>query len=129
MSVFSKRLKELRKNRRLTQKELGKALFIDDTSISKYENEKAMPENELLQRIADYFEVSLDYLLGRSDESQVSVNNENKNNKKINEIIEDFEISLETATMPNGENMDEKSKELLKQNLRYICEWILSKNK
>ena len=48
MSIFAQRLKELRKDKRLTQKELGKSLFIDDTSISKYENEKAMPENELI---------------------------------------------------------------------------------
>lgn len=68
MSTFSKRLKNLRKDKRLTQKQLGELLFIDDTSISKYENEKAMPENELLQRIADFFEVSVDYLLGRIDD-------------------------------------------------------------
>jgi transcriptional regulator with XRE-family HTH domain len=65
MSIFSNRLKDLRKDRRLTQKQLASKLFIDDTSISKYENDKAMPENELLQRIADFFEVSVDYLLGR----------------------------------------------------------------
>ena len=65
MSIFSDRLKELRKDRRLTQKQLASKLFIDDTSISKYENDKAMPENELLQKIADFFEVSVDYLLGR----------------------------------------------------------------
>ena len=74
MSTFSKRLKSLRKDKRLTQKQLGELLFIDDTSISKYENEKAMPENELLQRIADFFGVSVDYLLGRTEEQKPSTN-------------------------------------------------------
>lgn len=129
MSTFGKRFKELRKRENLTQDMAAKIFHVDKSALSKWENDKNGADNETLQKIANYFNVSIDYLLGRSDESHVSVNNENKNNKKINEIIEDFEISLDTATMPNGENMDEKSKELLKQNLKYIYELILSKNK
>ena len=130
MNTFSKRLKELRRDRRLTQKELGKALFIDDTSISKYENEKAMPENELLQRIADYFGVSIDYLLGRSNETHILVDNENKNsNINLEEMIFDFEKGLENVIMKNGERLDERTKELFKQSLRNVYDFIAPEDK
>ena len=108
MSIFAQRLKELRKDKRLTQKELGKSLFIDDTSISKYENEKAMPENELLQRIADYFEVSIDYLLGRSDEKKSIL--KNKNEENYNTFIE-IECDNENLKL-NKEDIEELFKKL-----------------
>lgn len=129
MSTFGERLKLLRKSRNLTQQQIADLLFVNKSSVSRYESNSQLPETPQLQKLADYFEVSIDYLLGRNNESHVSLNSENKSNKNIDEIIEDFEISLDTATMPNGENMDEKSKELLRQNLKYIYELILSKNK
>ncbi|CAM2998609.1 helix-turn-helix transcriptional regulator [Hathewaya histolytica] len=67
MSTFSERIKKLRKEKGLTQEALAQILFIDKSSISKYEKGKHIPENDLMQRIADYFEVSTDYLLGRTD--------------------------------------------------------------
>ena len=71
MSSLSNKIKILRKNNHLTQKELAEKLFIDDSSISKYENDKAIPENQLLQKIADFFHVSIDYLLGRTDDPMI----------------------------------------------------------
>ena len=98
MSTFSKRLKSLRKDKRLTQKQLGELLFIDDTSISKYENEKAMPENELLQRIADFFGVSVDYLLGRD---------ENPNPTSSPEMLTKKEkLNIEKEALQMIENID-----------------------
>lgn len=79
MATFSERLKQLRKDKKLTQKELAQKFFLDDSSISKYENGKAVPETELLQSLSDFFEVSVDYLLGRSniknylDDSNVTI--------------------------------------------------------
>lgn len=128
--LFGDRLKMLREDKDITQKQLGQIVGVSDRVIGYYESNNRFPKDEnTLKALADYFGVSLDYLLGRNNESHVSLNSENKSNKNIDEIIEDFEISLDTATMPNGENMDEKAKELLRQNLKYIYELILSKNK
>lgn len=63
--MFSKRLKELRKNRNLTQTGLANALNLSHGAIAMYETGKRQPDNETLTRIADYFGVSVDYLLGR----------------------------------------------------------------
>lgn len=98
MSTFSKRLKNLRKDRRLTQKQLGELLFIDDTSISKYENDKAMPENELLQRIADFFDVSIDYLLCRTDEKKPPISNTPLTKKE--------QLDIEKEALQMIENID-----------------------
>lgn len=94
MATFSSRLKDLRKSKGLTQKQLAENLYIDHSSISKYETNKAIPENELLQKVADFFEVSTDYLLGRTDD---------KNFKNIfsatNALNKAFESFKENSSM------------------------------
>lgn len=64
MSVFAEQLKTLRKINGLTQKELAEKLKIKQNSYSDWENGKSEPNIEMLVRIADYFDVSLDYLMG-----------------------------------------------------------------
>ena len=60
-----KRLKELRKERQLTQQELGEIINCTHTAINYYENGKRQPDLETLCKLADYFNVSVDYLLGK----------------------------------------------------------------
>lgn len=67
MPTFGERLKDLRKENNLTQEQLANMFFLNKSSVSRYEKDKQMPENDMLQKIADYFEVTIDYLLGRSD--------------------------------------------------------------
>lgn len=61
------RLLELRKAKNITQQRLAIDIGIDQASISGYESGKYLPNVYILSRIADYFSVSTDYLLGRSD--------------------------------------------------------------
>lgn len=60
------RIKELRKEKKITQAELSKFLNIDQTTVSKWELEKAFPDSKILSILADYFNVSIDYLLNRT---------------------------------------------------------------
>lgn len=66
---FSKRLKELRLEKKLSQKELEKALDgkITATAIGYWELNKRVPNLDAVIILADYFCVSLDYLAGRED--------------------------------------------------------------
>ena len=60
------RLKELRKRNRITQEQLAEAIGLERSSIGKYEgNQNVFPSVDVLKAIADYFQVSTDYLLGR----------------------------------------------------------------
>lgn len=63
---FGYRLKELRTKRKITQQQLGDAIHVSKVSISGYENNNRTPDTETLQLIADYFNVTTDYLLGRN---------------------------------------------------------------
>lgn len=67
MKNFAIRLKELRKEKELTQLQLAEKFNISKSSISMYESGSRMPEYETLEAIADYFNVNLDYLVGKSD--------------------------------------------------------------
>lgn len=66
---FSKRLKEMRKEKKYSQEELGKLLSLDKSTISLYESGKRQPGYETLSRLADFFDCSIDYLLGRTSDT------------------------------------------------------------
>ena len=61
------RIKELRTERGITQADLAKILKISDRAVGYYENGDREPDYSTLLKIADYFDVSIDYLLGVSD--------------------------------------------------------------
>lgn len=61
------RLKELRKERKISQLKLALDLNMNQNAISRYENMEREADYETLVKIADYFGVSVDYLLGRTE--------------------------------------------------------------
>lgn len=66
--TFGERLRELRHERGMKQRDLSKSLFISQRVISYYEKDERFPNDAMtLIRIGDFFDVSLDYLLGISD--------------------------------------------------------------
>lgn len=68
--TFAMRLKKLREQKRLNQTELANLLKVSNGSISKWEHGDRQPDYETLENIADTFNVTIDYLLGRSDSKQ-----------------------------------------------------------
>lgn len=66
MATFGELLTELRIDRKLSQKQLGEIIFVSSGTISNYENNIHYPDVEKLICLADYFDVTIDYLLGRS---------------------------------------------------------------
>lgn len=137
MNTLGIRLKELRKKHGLTQKALADILLIDNSSISKYENDRAIPENELLQRIADFFSVSVDYLLGRSDISSPKnstlddLDLNPKDKKDIEKIFNSTLESLENqeGLMLSGNPINDEDWELLKSAIQNGIEYAKKMNK
>lgn len=70
MYTFGERLKQLRKDKKLTQAQLAKALDLDQSTISYYEKDKKVPDIQTLERIASYFDVSLDSLWTLNDSTE-----------------------------------------------------------
>ncbi|MGX7745855.1 helix-turn-helix domain-containing protein [Rhodopseudomonas parapalustris] len=65
--MFKDRLKELRQDRDLTQAELSKIIGVSREMLSGYENTGREPNFSILIKIADYFDVSTDYILCRTN--------------------------------------------------------------
>ena len=74
MGNFQSVLKSLRKANGLTQDELAKILKISRSTIGMYENGSREPGYETLEAIADYFNVDIDYLLGRTNKTTIIPN-------------------------------------------------------
>ncbi|MBO5511366.1 MAG: helix-turn-helix transcriptional regulator [Clostridia bacterium] len=66
------RLKILRKKRHISQLKLAMDLNMNQNSISRYENGEREADYETLIRFADYFNVSIDYLLERTDNPEIN---------------------------------------------------------
>lgn len=67
MASFNKRLLELRKQHELTQYELAESIGVNKQTISQYERGVRRPDFDTLCSLCDFFNVSSDYLLGKSD--------------------------------------------------------------
>lgn len=84
---FSEKLKELRKNRGLTQEELANDLYVSRTAISKWESGKGYPNIDSLKVISKYFSVSLDELLSNEELLDVAENEQKVKEQKNRDII------------------------------------------
>jgi len=68
MSKFPERLKDLRKTRGINQTELSAYLNYGYTAIANYESGRNEPAIDTLSKIAEYFDVTVDYLIGKEDD-------------------------------------------------------------
>lgn len=82
------RIRDLREDRDLRQSDLAKATGIDQRTISNYETGKTYPDSEALIRLADFFGVTIDYLVGRAP---VSLSGSVDRATYIDKIISDLE--------------------------------------
>ena len=64
--MFADVLRQLRKSKKINQATLAEALGMSQATITFWENGKRTPDIEMLSRLADYFNVTTDYLLGRT---------------------------------------------------------------
>ncbi len=87
--MFGKILKDLRTRNNLSQKDLAKALYLSNSSISHYENNRCMPSRETVEAVAQYFNVSTDYLLDSSRiyDLESMMQEEYHNDISVNELL------------------------------------------
>lgn len=70
MNTLGARIRELRRTQNLTQEEFSLSLRVNRATLASWEIDRAIPDISMLQRLADYFGVSMDELLGRPSEKQ-----------------------------------------------------------
>jgi transcriptional regulator with XRE-family HTH domain len=118
--VFERLLKE----RGISAYKVSKDTGISQTTLSDWKRGRSVPKTEKLQIIADYFDVSLDYLLGKTNIKKMPVltkKDERDISKKLQETLDQLESSQE-GLMFDGEPLDENTKELLALSLKNSME-------
>lgn len=93
---FAKKLKELRKEKGLTQEELANQLFVSRTLISKYESGAIYPTKENAEKIAQFFNVSLSDLIDSNETISIALNDQETNLNKIHKVLSFLIIYLST---------------------------------
>ncbi|MEH7217017.1 helix-turn-helix domain-containing protein [Bacillus toyonensis] len=95
--MFGKQLRELRNKQGISANTLGKTLGIPQTTISNWENMRSEPNYELLVRIANYFNVTVDYLVGNDNET-------NKN--EISRLAKELYDNLNSVPQPERQRIE-----------------------
>jgi transcriptional regulator with XRE-family HTH domain len=91
------KIKILREERGLSQKQLADKLNISRPAVTKYERDEREPNYDILLKLADYFGVSTDFLLGKTNEKDKNTHSYNKNIKRLENInLNDFSYGDET---------------------------------
>lgn len=115
--MFGKKLRELRELKGLSQEELGKVLNKTKNNISQYETGKREPDLETLNKIADFFNVTTDYLLGRTDNPTGMILTNKELDNYLPEEAKQRKIEVEIEKKPN----------LTEEELKYIADMVLKK--
>lgn len=130
MGTFQERLKSLRKEKNLTIEELAKNLGSAKSTISRYENGLREPKKDFLELLCTYFDVSTDYLLGKTDKRNIDTKKEiNTNQSKdleeeIEKVINDKNIQF------CGTPLGDEDMKFLRDSLRATLEYAKAiKNK
>lgn len=108
---LGERLRELRKNRKLTLRELSEKINLRANTLSQFENGKRKPSIESLNTLADFFNVSVDYLMGRTNDLH------NAKKKVIKEKTADL-TDEDTVFTYEGRQIPPEDLEYMKRLLR-----------
>lgn len=111
MAVLGKRLKQAREMKKLSQIEAAKKLGISNGTLSGYERNYRDPDTNILEKMADLYEVSTDYLLGRTDNPTPS----NVDKLKKIGLKKDEELHLF-----NLEGLTDEDIEFIKQQIEFL---------
>jgi transcriptional regulator with XRE-family HTH domain len=93
--MFGKRLKELREDNDLTQKEIADKLGVGLRTYQKYEVEEIDPKLSTLQYLADFYECTLDYIMGRTNHPKEGIAEFSMNEHKV-------KVGYDKKLFPNG---------------------------
>ncbi|MDD7793662.1 helix-turn-helix domain-containing protein [Clostridium sp. 'White wine YQ'] len=115
---FSERLKILRNSKGITQQDLADILKVERPTIAGYETKGKQPDYDKLLILSDYFNVSIDYLLGKSDIKEPA--------EKIIEKNKDTEYTL---ALHNAKGYDDNLPEEAKKEIDNFIEYIKNKYK
>lgn len=89
------RLLELRKEKEMSQREVAKRLFVSQGTYNNWENEKTQPSIEQLILLSKLFDVSIDYIVGNSEDIEIKLPNKRSSNEVNLEILSNIQENLD----------------------------------
>ena len=113
MKIVGQRLRALRESVKMSQAKIGALFGCKQSSINRYESGEASAPYEVLLQYADHFDVSMDYIFGRTDKPQGKLY---ENKPKVEKIYPEMEKFIEMCFEP-GSPINEKLKTTLVQML------------
>lgn len=116
MPEFSDRLRLLRTSKGLSQADFAKQLKISKSSVNMYERGEREPNFKLLEKIADYFNVDMDYLLGKSE----VITRITERTPTIKEDIPISDEAIQFALFGGSDEITEKMYEEVKSFAAYL---------
>ena len=133
MSSFGSRLKHLRESNNIPQKDFAKMLNIANSTLSQYESDKRIPSDDVKVQIAQFFNVTTDYLLGNETPAKFKSQLTDKDKKDIAKQVEDMLDGLDAdnpiSFQLDGNEIDDDTRELLRQSLQNALEFARLKAK
>ena len=117
---FNIRLKELRIENGETQKELAKSIEVGRTTISEYESGKIVPKQEGLLKLANHFNVSVDYLTGVSNERATRKQNASDLDALLNTIHHILLDEYDTPVTYEAEVLSSRQKIIIDQLIEQL---------
>jgi len=115
MEVISKRMAELRASLNISQAKLGKAIGVSQAAINRYEHDESSVPDSVLIKYADFFDVSADYLLGRTDKPEGVIYNNEPELLRRKIIREDEWTDFVEACFDPRSPMNKRLKEMIIQ--------------
>jgi transcriptional regulator with XRE-family HTH domain len=115
---FGERLRYLREEKEITRDVLAKKLNVSYSAVSKYETGVRFPDREALIKLADIFQVSLDYLLCRSEIRETAEKLMEKSKKQFLVSSSEGTYSADEALSPEAMEEIEKFKEFVQHKYR-----------
>lgn len=136
-SMIGNRLRILRKERDYTQEEMAIKIGITKSAYGYYEQDKTVPDAYTLERLADIFHVSTDYLLGKTDlrnysDYKPTITDKDERNLQceLERMMDDIDNRKSGPAAYGGElDLDDYDRELLKGSLEQVLRIIKLKNK
>ena len=113
MEAVAKRMFELRTSVNLSQVKLSKALGISQAAVNRYERDQVAVPDTVLLKYADFFDVSADYLLGRTNKPEGTIFNNEPEILKRKSIREDEWEDFVEACFDSRSPMNKKLKEMV----------------
>ena len=104
--AFGERLRELRNEKGLRQEDVGKIVGVVKSAVSQWESGERTPDAFTLQNLADYFSVTIDYLLGRTDISRSPDDPRDPTPTEIEKVIRDAQINFDGAPLTDEDKED-----------------------